>query len=76
MATLAGKDLCFALTFCRPIPVQRLAAKIQRRRQGGAEGAQAPLSNKNIHVYFLVLHQHCKSRSGALQNVLWHYHMA
>ena len=43
---------------------------------GGAEGAQAPLSDQNIDVYFLSLSPtlYCKSRSGALQNVLWQYH--
>jgi len=48
----------------------------QRRRQGGAEGAQAPLSDQNIDVYFLSFSPslYCKSRTGALQNVLWQYH--
>ena len=44
---------------------------------GGAEGAQAPpLSDQNIDVYFLSFSPtfYCKSRSGALQNVLWQYH--
>jgi len=49
----------------------------QRHSQGGGEGAQAPPSAIRILMFiFLVFHQHCKSRSGALQNVLWQYHKA
>ena len=49
----------------------------QRRSQGGAEGAQAPpLAIRILMFIFLVFHQHCKSRSGALQNILWQYHKA
>jgi len=40
-------------------------------------GAQASLLNNwNIDAIFLVFHQHGKSRSGALQNVVWQYHKA
>ena len=49
----------------------------QRRSQGGAEGAQAPpLAIRILMFIFLVIHQHCKSRSGVLQNVLRQYHKA
>ena len=50
----------------------------QRRSQGGAEGAQAPppLAIRILMFIFLVFHQHCKSRSGAVQNILWQYHKA
>jgi len=50
---------------------------IKGAARGGAEGAQArPLSDQNIDVYFLSFSPtlFCKSRSGALQNVLWQYH--
>ena len=44
---------------------------------GGAEGAQAPpLAIRILMFIFLVFHQHCKSRSGELQNILWQYHKA
>ena len=49
----------------------------QRRRQGGAKGLKPPpLSDQNIDVHFLSFSPtlYCKSRSGALQNVLWQYH--
>jgi len=36
---------------------------------GGLKRLKPPLSDQNIDVYFLR-----KSRSGALQNVLWQYH--
>ena len=50
----------------------------QRRSQGwGAEGAQAPpLSIRILMFIFLVIYQHCKSRSGVLQNVFRQYHKA
>jgi len=44
---------------------------MQRRSQGGAEGAQAPpLSDQNIDVYFLSFSPTlcCKSRSGAFSS--------
>ena len=45
--------------------------------RGGAEGAQTPpLAIRILMFIFLVFHQHCKSRSGALQNILWQYHKA
>jgi len=43
----------------------------------GAEGAQAPpLAIRILMFIFLVIHQHCKSRSGVLQDVLRQYHKA
>ena len=44
--------------------------------KGGWRGSSPPLSNQNIDVYFLSFSPtlYCKSRSGALQNVLWQYH--
>jgi len=44
--------------------------------RGGLKGLKPPLSNQNIDVYFLSFSPtlYCKSRSGALQNVLWQYH--
>ena len=44
--------------------------------RGGAEGAQAPLGDQNIDVYFVSFSPtlYCKSRSRALQNVLWQSH--
>ena len=48
-----------------------------KAQPGGAEGAQAPpLAIRILMFIFLVFHQHCKSRSGALQNILWQYHKA
>jgi len=45
--------------------------------RAGAEGVQAPpLTSRILMFIFLVFHQHCKSRSGALQNILWQYHKA
>ena len=45
--------------------------------RGGAEGAQVPpLAIRILMFIFLVFHQHCKSRSGALQNILRQYHKA
>jgi len=42
-----------------------------------AEGAQAPpLAIRMLMFIFLVIHQHCKSRSGVLQSVLRQYHKA
>ena len=42
-----------------------------------AEVAQAPpLAIRILMFIFLVIHQHCKSRSGVLQNVLRQYHKA
>ena len=45
---------------------------------GGAERAQThpPLAIRILMYIFLVIHQHCKSRSGVLQNVLRQYHRA
>ena len=48
----------------------------RRSRGGGWRGSSPPLSNQNIDVYFLSYSQHCKSRSGVLQNVLRQYHKA
>jgi len=45
--------------------------------RGGAEEAPAPpLVIRILMFVFLVFHQHCKSRWGALQNVLQRYHKA
>ena len=43
---------------------------------GELKGLSPPLSDQNIDVYFLSFSPslYCKSRSGALQNVLWQYH--
>ena len=50
----------------------------QRRSQGGGwmGSSPPPLSDQNIDVHFLSFSPtlYCKSRSGALQNVLWQYH--
>jgi len=46
----------------------------QRRSQGEAEGAQAPLSHHDIDVIFLYFQQKLKSRLCALQITLRHYH--
>ena len=45
-------------------------------RGGGWRGSSRPLSDQNIDVHFLSFSPtlYCKSRSGALQNVLWQYH--
>ena len=48
----------------------------QRRSQGAVKGFKPPLSNENIDAHFVVFHQHCKSRSGALHNVFRQYHKA
>jgi len=60
---------------------QRIAVKFihpQPKAQpgGGWRGLSPPLSDQNIDVYFLSFSPtlYCKSRSGALQNVLWQYH--
>jgi len=47
-----------------------------KAQPGGVEGAQAPPCDQNIDVCFLSFSPtlYCKSRSGALQNVLWQYH--
>ena len=47
-----------------------------KTQPGGAEGAQAstPLAIRILMFIFLVFHQHCKSRSGSLQNVIWQKH--
>jgi len=56
--------------FSHSEPVRKGAA-----RRGGAEGAQAPpLAIRILMFIFLVFPQHCKSRSSALQNVLWQNH--
>jgi len=50
---------------------------IVKAQQGGAEGVQDPSLAIRISMFvFLVFHQHCKSRSGSLQNVLQRYHKA
>ena len=48
----------------------------QRRSQEGCwRGSSTPLRDQNIYGYFLVFTNIVlKSRSGALQNVLWQYH--
>jgi len=44
---------------------------------GGLNGLKPPpLAIRILMFIFLVFHQDCKSRSGALQNVLWQYHKA
>ena len=64
-------DASASTTFSAFLPMHKGAAK------GGAEGAQDPLFAIRILMFiFLVIHQHCKSRSGVLQNVLRQYHKA
>ena len=48
----------------------------QRRDQGrGWRGSSPPPLAIRIFMFiFLVFHQHCKSRLGSLQNVLWQKH--
>jgi len=49
----------------------------QRRSQGGGlKGLKPPLSHHNIDVYFFNFSPILKSRWGALQNNLRHYHKA
>jgi len=42
----------------------------------GWRGSSPPLAIRILIFLFLVLHEHCKSRSGELQNILRQYHMA
>ena len=45
--------------------------------RGGLKGLKPPpLVIRILMFIFLVIHQHCKSRSGVLQNVLRQYHKA
>jgi len=64
----------------RPRATVSIATPLQWSKgaaRGGAEGAQAlPLAIRILMFIFLVIHQHCKSRSGVLQNVLRQYHKA
>ena len=41
---------------------------------GGWRGSSPPLAIRILMFIFLFFHQHCKSRSGSLQNVLWQKH--
>jgi len=56
---------------------KHIVMRKQRRSQGGGlKGLKPPLSDQNIDVYFLSFSPtlYSKSRSGALQNVLWQSH--
>ena len=66
---------CFGLN--KKVSQAILSLSGSKAQPGGAEGAQAPpLAIRILMFIFLVFHQHCKSRSGALQNILWQYHKA
>jgi len=57
--------------------VRNARTLLAKAQPGGAEGAQAPpLAIRILMFIFLVIHQHCKSRLGVLQNVLRQYHKA
>ena len=50
---------------------------LPKAQPGGVlKGLKHPLNDQNIDVYFLSFSPtlYCKSKSGALQNVLWQYH--
>ena len=69
-----GQEIFQIFTHMKLTNLTLLASKGAAR---GGEGAQAPpLSDQNIDVYFLSFSPtlYCKSRSGALQNILWQYH--
>jgi len=70
------EDLISETTFSKAsVKNVQIISSAKGAARGGAEGAQAPpLAIRILMFIFLVFHQHCKSRSGALQNVLWQYH--
>jgi len=71
LQTLGGQNVKSVTHYKYPWVVFKGAAR------GGAEGTQAPsLAIRILMFIFLVIHQHCKSRSGVLQNVLRQYHKA
>ena len=85
LEALLWKNMCHFVERCRNSNnvfcvfwcSQIIYIRPQRRSQGGGwRGSSPPFSDQNIDVYFLSFSPtlHCKSRSGALQNVLWQYH--
>jgi len=78
-----AKDKNIDLTEVVPIFLEYLTAfateldRHTKAQPGRAEGAQAPALAISIFMFiFLVFQQLGRSRSGALQNVLWQYHKA
>ena len=51
-----------------------IAGSKDAARGGGWRDSSPPLAIRTLMFIFLVFHQHCKWRSGSLQNVLWQNH--